>query len=95
MAHFAVFVSSVCMLLRLILLAKLVMMGGLMMMMGGSVMISGGLMMMFDSRMLRRLRHVVFPEPVRESAGTFHIRPDRVVTSLLPFRFRGDAIWPA
>jgi hypothetical protein len=58
--RFAMFVSGLGMRLRLILLANLVMMGGLMMMVGRSVMKSGGLMMMLNSRMLRRLCHAVF-----------------------------------
>ena len=58
--RFAVFVSSLGMPLRLIFLAKFVMMGGLMMMMRGRVMISGGLVVMLNGGMLRRFCHGAF-----------------------------------
>jgi hypothetical protein len=54
------FVSSLGMLLRFILLVKLVMVRSLVVMVGSSVMKGGGLMMMLHGRMLRRLCHVAF-----------------------------------
>ena len=57
----AMFVSRFGVLLRLFVLAKVMMMGGLMMMMGGGVVMSGGLMMMLTGRMLRGLCHGAFP----------------------------------
>lgn len=53
------FVSSLGMLLRLVVLAEIMMVGGLVMMVGGGVMVSGGLMVVLTGRMLRRLCHVV------------------------------------
>jgi hypothetical protein len=44
-------VGRVGVLLRLFVLAKIVMVGGLVMMMGSSMMMRGGLMMMLSSRM--------------------------------------------
>ena len=65
----AVFVSGVGMFLRLLVLAEIVMVGGLVMVMGGSVMISGGLMMVLTGRMLGGLCHIEFPpQPIRENA---------------------------
>jgi hypothetical protein len=52
MPRVAMFVSSLSVFLRLIFLAKLVMMGRLMMVVSGSVMMGGGLMMVLDSRVL-------------------------------------------
>jgi hypothetical protein len=49
----AMFVSRGCVLLRLFVLTKIVVMGRLMMMMCGSVMVSGRLVMMLTRRMLR------------------------------------------
>jgi hypothetical protein len=45
--------SRSCVLLRLFVLAKLVMMGRLVVMMGGSVVVSGGVVVMLARRMLR------------------------------------------
>ena len=56
----AMFVSRFSVLLRLFVLAKIMMMGGLMMMMRGSVVVSGGLMMVVTGRMLWGLCHGVF-----------------------------------
>ncbi len=56
----AMFVSRVGVILRLFVLAKIMMMGGLMMMMGGGVVMSGGLMMMLTGRMFR-LCHSAIP----------------------------------
>ena len=56
----AMFVSRVGVLLRLFVLTKIMMVGGLMMM-RGSVVMSGGLMMMLTCRMLRGLCHGVVP----------------------------------
>jgi hypothetical protein len=65
----AVLVSSLSMLLRLLVLAKIVVVGGLVMMMSGSVVISGGLMMVLTGRMLGGLCHIEFPpQPIRENA---------------------------
>jgi hypothetical protein len=47
-------------LVRLFVLAKIMMMGGLMMMVGGRVVMSGCLMMMLAGRMLWGLWHRVF-----------------------------------
>jgi hypothetical protein len=47
----AMLVGRVGVLLRLFVLAKIVMVGGLVMMMGSSMMMRGGLMMMLASRM--------------------------------------------
>jgi hypothetical protein len=55
------FVSRFGVLLRLFVLAKIMMMGGLMMMMRGRVVTSGGLMMMLTGRMLRGLCHGAVP----------------------------------
>jgi hypothetical protein len=52
MSLLAMFVGRVGVILRLFVLAKIMMMGGLMMMMGRGVMMSGGLMMMLTGRML-------------------------------------------
>ncbi len=57
----AMFVSSVGVLLRLFVLTKIMMVGGLMMMMSGSVVMSGSLMMMLTCGMLRGLCHGVIP----------------------------------
>jgi hypothetical protein len=57
----AVLVSSLSMLLRLLVLAKIVVVGGLVMMMSGSVVISGGLMMVLTGRMLWGLCQIEFP----------------------------------
>jgi hypothetical protein len=54
----AMFVRRFGVLLRLLVLAEVMMMGGLMMMMGGGVVMSGGLMMMLAGRMLRGLCHL-------------------------------------
>jgi len=51
------FVSRFGVLLRLFVLAKVMMMGGLKMMMRGGVVMSGGLMMMLTGRMLWGLCH--------------------------------------
>jgi hypothetical protein len=56
--EFAMFVSSLGVLLRLCVLAQIVMMGSLMVMVGGSMVMGGGLMMMLTGRMLRRLCHL-------------------------------------
>jgi hypothetical protein len=53
------FVSSIGMLFRLFVLAKIMMVGGLMMMMSSSVVMSGGLMMMLACLMFRGLCHGV------------------------------------
>jgi hypothetical protein len=53
-SHFGVF-------LRLLMLAKIVMVGGLMMMVGGGVVMSRGLMMMLTGWMLGGLCHGGFP----------------------------------
>jgi hypothetical protein len=47
----AMLVSRVGVLLRLFVLTKIVMVGGLVMMMGSSMMMRGGLMVMLDTRM--------------------------------------------
>jgi hypothetical protein len=57
----AVLVSHFGVFLRLFVLAKIVMMGGLMMMVGGSVVVSRGLMMMLTGWMLGGLCHGAFP----------------------------------
>jgi hypothetical protein len=49
----AMFVSGGCVLLGLVMLAKIVVMGRLMMMMCGSVMVSGRLVVVLTRRMLR------------------------------------------
>jgi hypothetical protein len=56
----AVLVSHFGVFLRLLVLAKIVMMGGLMMMVGGGVVMSRGLVMMLAGWMLR-LCHCAFP----------------------------------
>ncbi len=57
----AVLVSRFGVFLRLLVLAKIVMMRGLMMMVGGGVVMSRGLMMMLTGRMLGGLCHGGFP----------------------------------
>jgi hypothetical protein len=57
----AMFVRRFGVLLRLLVLAEVMMMGGLMMMMCGRMVMSGGLMMMFTARMLRGLCHGAVP----------------------------------
>jgi hypothetical protein len=52
-SELAMFVSRGCVLLRLFVLAKIVVMGRLMMMMRGGVMVSGRQVMMLTRRMLR------------------------------------------
>ena len=55
-------------LVRLFVLAKIMMMGGLMMMVGGRVVMSGCLMMMLAGRMLRGLCHRPYSsQPVLEN----------------------------
>jgi hypothetical protein len=69
-ALIAMFVSRVCVLLRLFVLAKIVMVCGLMMMMRGCVMIRGGLMMVITRRMLRGLCHgVIPPQPASKNGA--------------------------
>ncbi len=53
----AMFASRFGVLLRFVVLAKIMMMGGLVMMMGGNVVMSGRLTMMLARRMLWGLRH--------------------------------------
>ena len=61
MSLLAVFVRGLRVFLRLLVLAEVVMMGGLMVMMRGGVVMSGGLMMMLARRMLRLCHGVVPP----------------------------------
>ena len=62
----AVLVSHFGVFLRLFVLAKIVMMGGLMMMVGGRVVMSGCLMMMLTGRMLWGLCHAYSSQPILE-----------------------------
>src|SRR5271165_1253533 len=64
----AMLVSRIGVLLGLLVLAQIVMVGGLMMVMGGGVVMSGGLMMMLTGRMLWGLCHGVIP-PNRSENG--------------------------
>jgi hypothetical protein len=77
----AVFVSSLGMLLRVILLAKFVMMGDLMMMMGGRVMISGGLVMMLNGGVLRRFCHGTFLRNQSVNARWFVVAYESIVST--------------
>jgi hypothetical protein len=52
MGELAMFVSRICVLLRLFVLAEIVMMGRLMVMMRGSMVVSGCPMVMLTRRML-------------------------------------------
>jgi hypothetical protein len=61
MSLLAMFVGRVGVILRLFVLAKIMMMGGLMMMMGCGVMMSGGLMMMLTGRMLGLCHRAIPP----------------------------------
>ncbi len=67
-----VLVSGVRVLLRFVVLAGIVEMGGLKMMMGRSLMIGGRLMMMLARRMLGLCRHDVVPLAFSEEPN-----PDR------------------
>jgi hypothetical protein len=62
----AMLMSGLGVLFRLLVLAKIVKMGGLVMVVSCGVVMRGSLMMMFTCRMFR-LCHLVFPPPERNS----------------------------